>query len=766
MKNKKPIILSLSLFALLGSLTLGLASCDNQDSTSSTSSSTNEKTIENIEVNKTSISLKVGEKEALTISVTPSSFALTDLSYEYDETIISFNGETSEITALKEGSTTLKIKGGSITKEVAITVTSNEIKVTSLTCSFSKKTMSVGDTFQLEIGHLPENAADPTLFFFSDTTSVVSVSKTGLMKAVSKGTANVLVSVQGDSSVASLTLAITVSEDDEEVTRDNLIEKVEEASANEANDINAGSLSITTKRYNRPESSFTNSFSIYKDRIYNNIKGYDGSSYTLAYVKGNDNYLYTDIINSDNTSTKNRNLIEENSPFSTSYTLKKANQMIGNVAFYSDNISTVYTYGIGSFIESEIINGIFLGYDSAKYSIVTPIENGIKLSLKRGTYTTKEIHEMEILFSGNNFSKVKYDYECYNEDDISEDYVPNEGVETKEDYHFEANFTKGERAEETNPKVNYEDFYFNNFDVEFSSTSTKGGFTFHRGETITYALKSFAPADASENIDRIQVISSSNEDVVSVSNNKLAMIAVNEGKATVTLQSKNVTKTYDITVDLQAATSLKLSDEFKEVMSSDEKIRFKYTLEPWGAIDDITVNLTEDSKQYATLTKLGDYYTLAPVSDFSVNEARVTIEFRSESNPNLNMDKVVTITKKLTPVEVKEILVSNNFVSEPNPDYDNMKVSVSFDEDQNCIVTVNNKIGKLFDSFRCSYAINSKSELSLMNNGKSSNEYLSGLTIALDRSDISSINVKFTSEEEDEDYGGQSYEFRCYKESK
>lgn len=773
MKKNKTAKLSLSLLALVGSLSLGLTACGGNPSadssasenTSESKAESSEKKIESIEVNVSSLSLNVGDKATLEINVAPSSFSVNDLSFEYDEEIISFNKETLEVSALKAGATALKIKGGTIVKEVAITV-AGEAKVTSLTCSTSKKTMNVGDTFQLEIGYLPANAKAPTLFFYSDTTSVVSVSKTGLLKAVAKGSANVLVSVQGDTSVSALTIAITVTEDKEEVNRDNLIAKVEEASANEATDINGGSLSINTKMYNKDRSSFTNSFAIYADRIYNNIKGYDDSSYTLAYIKGSDNYLYTDVVNGDNTSTKSKNLIEENSAFSSSYSEAKANKLIGNIAFYSTNISTSYTYGIGSYIEEEIINGIFLGYDSSKYSVITPIENGVKLSLKRATYTTKEIHNMEILFNEKNFAKITYDYECYNEADISEDYVPNEGAETKEDYHLEANFTKGERVNETNPKIDYNNFYYSDFDVDFSSTSSKNSLTFFRGETITYKLKSFAPNDASDNIDRIEVVSSSNEDIISVSGNKLAMIAVAPGEATVTLKSKNVTKTYTLTVALQAATSITLSDEFKDVISSDESIRFKYTLEPWGAIDDITVTLTEESKQYATLTKLGDYFTLKPVDGFSESTAQVTLQFRSESNPDLNMDKVVTITKKLASKELKAILVANKFVSEQNPDFDNAKTVVTFDEDLNCVVTIYNKRGSVYDTFNCQYATTSSGGLSIMGGSKSSKEYLSNLVITVDRVDLSSISVKFYCEEDDEEFGGSNYEFRCYKESK
>lgn len=776
MKKSKTTKLTLSLLALLGSVSVGLASCANQDQSNSSSleepntsesksaeSSTNQG-VESIEINATSLSLAVGEKKTLEISVSPSSFSAKNLSFEYDAEIISFNKETLEISALKVGSTTLKIKGGSIEKEVAIAVT-EAAKVTSLTCSISKKTMNVGDTFQLEIGYLPAEAAAPNLFFYSDDTSVVSVSKTGLLKAVAKGSANVLVSVKGDTSVSSLSVAITVTEDKEEVNRDNLIAKVEEASANEATDIKGGSLSIVTKMNNRAESSFTNNFSIYSDRIYNDIKGYDDVSYTLAYIKGDDGYLYTDVINSDETSTKNKNKIEENSAFSTSYTSAQANKMIGNVAFYSTNISKSYTYGIGSYIESEIINSIFLGYDSSKYSVITPIENGVKLSLKRATYTTKEIHEMEILFSEKNFAKITYDYECYNEADISESYVPNEGAATKEDYHFEANFTKGERVSEAEQRVDYNDFYYSDFDVDFSSASTKNSLTFYRGETITYALKSFAPSEASDNIDRIQVVSSSDENVITVSQNKLAVIAGEPGTATVTLQSKNVTKTYNLTVKLQPATSLTLSDGYKDVLSSNETMRFKYSLEPWGAIDDITIDLTEESKQYATLEKNGDYYVLTPVKNFSVDKAEVTLQFRSESNPDLNMDKVVTITRKLTSVELKAILTASKFVSEPNADFDNAKVIVTFDEDQKCVATIYNKNGKVYDTFNCQYAI-SNGSLAIMNNSKSENEYLSSLEITTDRADLSSIKVKFYCEEDDEDYGGSNYEFRCYKESK
>ena len=83
------------------------------------------------------------------------------------------------------------------------------------------------------------------------------------------------------------------------------------------------------------------------------------------------------------------------------------------------------------------------------------------------------------------------------------------------------------------------------------------------------------PSDASTSIDRINIISSSNEDVLRVAQNKLCLMADSAGESVITLQSKNVTKTYTLKVNYKEATGIKFSSDFKETITSNETMNFK-----------------------------------------------------------------------------------------------------------------------------------------------------------------------------------------------
>ena len=275
------------------------------------------------------------------------------------------------------------------------------------------------------------------------------------------------------------------------------------------------------------------------------------------------------------------------------------------------------------------------------------------------------------------------------------------------------------------------------------------------------------PSDASTSIDRVNIISSSNEDVLRVAQNKLCLMADSAGESVITLQSKNVTKTYTLKVNYKEATGIKFSSDFKETITSNETMNFKVNIDPVGALDDLVVTLKEDSNKYATLNKNSyGYYVLKPIKEAITETVKITLLITSESHPNLNTSKEVTIIQELTDAQIRKILTSNTFVGTSiyGSSYLN-KIVVTFKEEETTnrgVVNIYSSSTTIYDSFSFQYTI-SKGKINLIGTGYSNKGYFNDLSIVLDNKDISSFKVSFIYEDEYE--GNETYAYRCYKET-
>ena len=140
-----------------------------------------------VSLSQTSVSLEVGASVNLTATVSPSN--ATDKSVVWSSSnpgVATVSG--GAVTAVSAGEATITASAGGKSATCKVTVTPKTIAVTGVSLNKSEITLHIGESFQLEATVSPANATDKTVKWASSQSSFVTVSESGLVKAVKAGT--------------------------------------------------------------------------------------------------------------------------------------------------------------------------------------------------------------------------------------------------------------------------------------------------------------------------------------------------------------------------------------------------------------------------------------------------------------------------------------------------------------------------------------------------------------------------------------------------
>ena len=164
-----------------------------------------------VSLNKTSLSMTVGDTQTLTATVTPSNATDKSVTWSSSNTSVATVSSSGVVTAKAAGTTTITVKtnDGSKTATCTVTVQAGSIAVTYVSLDLNSLTMIVGDTQTLTATVLPTNATNKSVTWSSSKTSVATVSSAGVVTAKSAGTAKIYV-VTNDGGY-SATCSITVT---------------------------------------------------------------------------------------------------------------------------------------------------------------------------------------------------------------------------------------------------------------------------------------------------------------------------------------------------------------------------------------------------------------------------------------------------------------------------------------------------------------------------------------------------------------------------
>ncbi|MBO7510908.1 MAG: Ig-like domain-containing protein, partial [Bacteroidales bacterium] len=166
--------------------------------------------VSSITLNKTAITIYNGKTETLTATVSPSTANNTGVKWTSSNTSVASVSSSGVVTGVARGTATITVtaKDGS-GKSASCQV---EVKqyVTGITLNKTSLSLNEGLTSPLSVSSItPDNANDKTYTWSSSNTSIATVSTTGVVTAVSKGTATITATAN-DGSGKSASCSVTV----------------------------------------------------------------------------------------------------------------------------------------------------------------------------------------------------------------------------------------------------------------------------------------------------------------------------------------------------------------------------------------------------------------------------------------------------------------------------------------------------------------------------------------------------------------------------
>lgn len=150
--------------------------------------------IQSIGLSETSLLLEPGTKAVLTATITPDNATVKSLEWTSSNEAVATISQSGEVTALSEGECTVTVSGDGKTAVCAVTVAKQVIPVASVSLSSNTESLLVGETLQLAVTVLPDNATDKTVVWMTSDDGVATV-EDGLVTAVSIGEATITATV-------------------------------------------------------------------------------------------------------------------------------------------------------------------------------------------------------------------------------------------------------------------------------------------------------------------------------------------------------------------------------------------------------------------------------------------------------------------------------------------------------------------------------------------------------------------------------------------
>lgn len=155
-------------------------------------------------LNSSAMTIEIGENGSLTATVKPDNATDKKVTWSSSNTSVATVDSNGKVTAEAAGTATITAKAGNV--EATCTVTVPEKEITSIVIN-EKLSLKVGESCSLSVTIEPSDAADKSLKWTSDTTSVATVDGNGKVTAVAVGTAKIKVTgSNGKTAVCNVTV--------------------------------------------------------------------------------------------------------------------------------------------------------------------------------------------------------------------------------------------------------------------------------------------------------------------------------------------------------------------------------------------------------------------------------------------------------------------------------------------------------------------------------------------------------------------------------
>lgn len=164
------------------------------NNTNNSDNNTEQVVNENIKLNKDNVILDIGGSFDLKTTLIPSN-GNEIIKYESLDQSIATVSETGKITGVATGSTIIvvTVDETDIKAECKVDVSSSVIEIKELFVNEERVKIKLGDTYQLNVSIVPNNAVDKTLIFSSANEKILSVSDDGLVTGLMIGNSRIII---------------------------------------------------------------------------------------------------------------------------------------------------------------------------------------------------------------------------------------------------------------------------------------------------------------------------------------------------------------------------------------------------------------------------------------------------------------------------------------------------------------------------------------------------------------------------------------------
>lgn len=166
--------------------------------------------VTSVSLNKTSLSLNVGDTQTLISTITPSNATNKSVTWSSSNPSVATVSSSGEVTAKAAGTATITVKSddGSKTATCSVTVKAATVSVTGVSLDKTSLSMTVGDTQTLTATITPSNATNKSVIWSSSNTSVATVSSSGVVTAKASGSATISVKTTDGEKKATCTVTV------------------------------------------------------------------------------------------------------------------------------------------------------------------------------------------------------------------------------------------------------------------------------------------------------------------------------------------------------------------------------------------------------------------------------------------------------------------------------------------------------------------------------------------------------------------------------
>ncbi len=170
---------------------------------------TDEIPVTGVTLDKTTLALKVGDKETLTPTILPANAKTQTVTWKSSDAAIAKVDANGEVTGVKAGTATITVTTTDGSKTATCTVTVSNVAVIGVSFASTTATVSIGATTTLKPVFTPEKATIQTGTWKSSDETKATVSTAGVVTGVAEGTATITFTSTDGNKEATCTVTVS-----------------------------------------------------------------------------------------------------------------------------------------------------------------------------------------------------------------------------------------------------------------------------------------------------------------------------------------------------------------------------------------------------------------------------------------------------------------------------------------------------------------------------------------------------------------------------